>query len=79
MAVTTAANMFGYIDANVFAFFGHVVPPNVQFVDWRDNTTESGKTIIWQVFGSNERHEINFPHATEENIQAVLVAMRLSC
>jgi hypothetical protein len=70
--------MFKYIDTDTFAFYGYPVPSNVQFVDWEDNTSTAGKTIIWQVYGSNERHAINFPHATEENILAVLAAMRLS-
>lgn len=67
------------VDTGVYSFFGYRIPANVKAAETRDPHGQLGKKIFWQVHGSNTIHEMDFPHATEENILAVLAAMRLSC
>jgi hypothetical protein len=45
----------------------------------QDDMLNDMKRVRWRVKGDPDIHEIDFPHATEENILAVLAAMRLTC
>jgi hypothetical protein len=79
MAVTTVNDAIRHVDTGRYTFFGYPVPENVSALIMSDNRDWDSKTIKWRVKGDSTIHEIDFPHATEENILAVLAAMRLSC
>ena len=81
MAATTVPNAFRHIDTGTYSFFGYTVPENVYKAAMRDNRDSGGKEVVWALREDPDMnvHRIDFPHATEENILAVLAAMRLSC
>ena len=79
MAINTVPNPIRYVDTGVCTFFGYPVPSNVRVVEVWDRPTDNDKKIVWKIHGSDVTHDISFPHITEENILAVLAAMRLSC
>ena len=79
MAVTTVPNPFRQIDTGVYSFFGYPVPANVTNMSKEYDLLNSWYVIRWKVKGSDEIFSIDFLHATEESILAVLAAMRLSC
>jgi hypothetical protein len=80
MAISTVSSPLRYVDTGVMLFFGYPVPDNVYKAEIRDNLTDE-KEILWVVRNDPNMtvHRMAFPHATEENILAVLAAMRLSC
>lgn len=80
MAINTVSNPLRYSSTGVATFFGYQLPENVYKAEFRDNVF-SGKEVVWVLREDPDMHvhRIDFPHATEENILAVLVAMRLSC
>ena len=79
MAVTTVPSPFRHVDTGVYSFFGYPVPPNISAAEAWDDLVNGKKVIRWRVKGDPTIYDIDFPHATEENILAVLAAMRLSC
>jgi hypothetical protein len=81
MAVTTVPNPFRHVDTGVYTFFGYQVPEGVYKAELRGNVLSGSKEIVWVMRNDPDMtiHHIDFPHATEENILAVLAAMRLSC
>jgi len=79
MAATTAPNPFRQMDTGVYSFFGYPVPANITNMSREHDLLNEGYVIRWKIKGSNEIFSMDFPHATEENILAVIAAMRLSC
>lgn len=79
MAITTAPSPLRLIGAGRYAFFGYPLPANVQIADMLDDIRTGDKKVVWKVHGSLETFQIDFQYATEDNILAVLAAMRLSC
>lgn len=81
MAISTAINPIRYVDTGVMTFFGYTIPPNVYKAELRGNVLSGSKEVVWVLREDPDMnvHRIDFPHATEENILAVLAAMRLSC
>jgi len=79
MAITTVSSPLRQVDTNTYTFFGYLVPPNVSAATMQDDRLNDMKRVRWRVKGDPNIHEIDFPHATEENILAVLAAMRLTC
>jgi hypothetical protein len=79
MAITTVSSPIRYVDTGVMTFFGYTIPPNVYKAEFSDSLS-SGKEVVWVLREDPDMHvhRIDFPHATEENILAVLAAMRLS-
>lgn len=80
MAINTVPNPIRYVDTGVYTFFGYTLPENVYKAEFRDNL-HSGKEVVWVLREDPDMHvhRMDFPHATEENILAVIAAMRLSC
>ena len=81
MAINTALNPFRHVDTGVHTFFGYPVPSNVYKAELRGNVLSGSKEVVWVLRNDPDMnlHRIDFPHATEENILAVIAAMRLSC
>ena len=81
MAINTALNPFRHVDTGVHTFFGYPVPSNVYKAELRSNFLTDRKEVVWVLRDDPDMHlhRIDFPHATEENILAVIAAMRLSC
>ena len=79
MAITTAPSPLRLLDKGRYTFFGYPLPENVQIADMLDDLRTHEKKVVWKVHGSLETFQIDFQYATEENILAVLAAMRLSC
>jgi hypothetical protein len=79
MAINTASNPFRHVDTGIHTFFGYRVPENVVNATMQDDIYNDMRKVRWRVKGDPSIHEMDFPHATEENILAVLAAMRLSC
>lgn len=79
MAINTVPDAIRTVDTGVYTFFGYPVPPNVAAVEMSINPIDYGRNIRWVCHGSKQVHSMDFEHATEENILAVLTAMRLSC
>jgi hypothetical protein len=81
MAITTVSSPIRKVDTNTYTMFGYPVPPNVIAVDIRDDLMNDMKVVRWRVRSdiSDEIHTMDLPHVTEENILAVLAAMRLTC
>lgn len=79
MAITTASNPFRHVDTGMYSFFGFPVPPNIRHAEVWDDLLNSRRVVRWRVTGDPTIYDIDFEHATEENILAVLAAMRLSC
>jgi len=79
MATTTVNDPIRYVDTGVMTFFGYTIPPNVYKAEFHDSLA-SGKEVVWVLREDPDMnvHRIDFPHATEETILAVLAAMRLS-
>jgi hypothetical protein len=79
MALNTVPNPIRHIDTGQYAFFGYPMPPNVVGATMQDDYASDVRRVRWRVKGDPDIHEMDFPHATEENILAVLAAMRLTC
>ena len=79
MAVTTVSNPIRLVDTGVYSFFGYPLPKNISAATMQDDLLNNMKKVRWRVKGDPEIHEMDFPHATEENILAIIAAMRLSC
>jgi len=79
MAISTASNPFRHVDTGVHSFFGYPVPENVSAATMQDDCLNNIQKVRWRVKGDPDIHEMDFPHATEETILAVLAAMRLTC
>lgn len=79
MAISTASSPFAHVDTNVRTFFGYPMPPNVVGATMQDDYCNDVRRVRWRVKGDPDIHEMDFPHATEETILAVLAAMRLTC
>jgi hypothetical protein len=45
----------------------------------QDDYASDVRRVRWRVKGDPDIHEMDFPYPTEENILAVLAAMRLTC
>lgn len=78
MAINTVSNPIRHADTGLYMFYGYPVPENVTALTMSDDVNRDSRTIKWRVGGDPDIHEIDFPHVTEANILAVLVAMRLS-
>lgn len=78
MVINTVSNPIRLVDTGVLTFFGHPVPSNVTNMASDYDMLNGGKIIRWRVKGIYEVFSMDFPEATEENILAVLAAMRLS-
>lgn len=79
MAATTVSDAIRAVDTGVYTFFGYRIPPNVADVEMSINPRDYCRNVRWVCYGSKQVHSMDFEHATEENILAVLAAMRLSC
>lgn len=79
MAINTVSNPIRHVDTGLYMFYGYPVPENVTALIMSDDVNWDSRTIKWRVEGDPDIHEIDFPHVTEANILAVLVAMRLTC
>lgn len=79
MAINTVSSPFRHVDTSVYSFFGYPVPENVTAATMQDDLLNGIQKVRWRIKGDPDIHEMDFPHATEENILAVLAAMRLSC
>jgi hypothetical protein len=79
MALTTVSDPIKHVDTGRYTFFGYPLPDNVAAATMQDDRLNNMQKVRWRVKGDPDIHEIDFPHATEENILAVLAAMRLSC
>ena len=79
MAITTVPSAFRHVDTGVHSFFGYPVPPNIQAAELWDDRINGRRVVRWRVKGNPTIYDIDFERATEENILAVLAAMRLSC
>jgi hypothetical protein len=78
MAVTTGSDPIRLVDTGVYSFYGYRIPENVTYVEMIHDVY-GGYVIRWVSKPNASKHSIDFPHPTEENILAVLAAMRLSC
>lgn len=79
MAINTVSSPIRQVDTGVYTFFGYPVPENVSAATMQDDIYNVMQKVRWRVKGDPDIHEMDFPHATEENILAVLAAMRLTC
>lgn len=79
MAITTVSDPIRHVDTGVYSFFGYRLPENVSAATMQDDRLNAMQKVRWRVKGDPNIHEIDFPHPTEENILAVLAAMRLTC
>lgn len=80
MAITTATSSpIKHMDTGVFSFFGHPMPTNVIGATMQDDYVSDIRRVRWRIKGDPNIHEMDFPHATDETILAVLAAMRLTC
>ena len=79
MATNTVPDDIRAVDTGVYTFFGYRVPPNVANVEMSINPIHYGRNVRWVCHDNKQVHSMDFEHATEENILAVLAAMRLSC
>jgi hypothetical protein len=55
------------------------MPPNVVAATMQDDLLNNMQKVRWRVKSDPDIHEMDFPYPTEENILAVLAAMRLTC
>lgn len=85
MAVTTRINDFPtwYGGPKPATLFGYPVPKNIRAVDHSFDVVREGVTIAWATYGDPQdkpwhHMEVSMP-ITEEQITALLVAMKLSC
>lgn len=79
MAITTVSDPIRHVDTGVYSFFGYRLPENVSAATMQDDRLNAMQKVRWRVKGDPNIHEMDFPHATEEAILAVLAAMRLTC
>ena len=79
MAITTVSDPIRLVDTGRYTFFGYPLPDNVVAATMQDDLLNNMKKVRWRVKSNPEIHEMDFPHATDETILAVLAAMRLSC
>lgn len=79
MAINTVPNPIRTVDTGVYTLFGYPVPSNVAAVEININPDNHCRNVRWVCHTSKQIHTMDFEYATEENILAVLAAMRLSC
>lgn len=79
MAISTVSNPFRHVDTGVHSFFGFPVPSNVRNAELWDDIPNGRRVVRWRVKGDSTIYDIDFEYPTEENILAVLAAMRLTC
>lgn len=79
MAVTTVSDPVRKVDTNMYSMWGYPIPPNVTAVEVRDDLMNDIKVVRWRVKGDPDIHTMDLPHVTDDNIRAVLTAMRLTC
>ena len=84
MAVTTLTNEFptwyGY--ANKPSLFGYPIPDNVKAVDHAYDVLTDGVRVAWETYSAPKEswHHMTLKRPiTEEQITALIVAMKLSC
>lgn len=59
-------------------WFGRDVPSHITVIELRRNTLTDQLEAWWRVHGTTEVHTMPFEQ-TDEGVQAVLVAMKLTC
>jgi hypothetical protein len=79
MAINTVSSPIRHVDTGRYTFFGYPMPPNVVAATMQDDLLNNMHKVRWRVKSDPDIHEMDFPYPTEENILAVLAAMRLTC
>lgn len=77
MAATTVSSPIRQVDTGVYTMWGYLIPQNILHVEI-GNDLYGERMVSWIAKGDPKVHRMDFPDPTEENILAVLAAMRLS-
>jgi hypothetical protein len=63
---------------DVKRWFGYTVPTGVIAIEIMHNMYTGGRDVRWRVRGDPTIHEMPFEN-TDERVQAVIIAMKLTC
>lgn len=83
MAHTTLTNnamrvMDPFMPGNRFSFCGVPLPETVRYVEVRHDATSFRDVVWWKNHGSEQSHNFPLTDVSDESLNALIVAMRLS-